>query len=169
MSSQPADRTVCECTNMNCHAGAQFAYWMADLGQFSRVRSPEHDLLDDGDLAPYVCGSCRDYMADSPHWDADGFVRPEEKLVTDGGTERRDPVEDSRVCSICGVYIGFGDGDYCDGCAREIGAKPPLGRCMHCGQRAPQEQMESVDVSPPGEYYPTIRHLCRGCSGGESV
>lgn len=71
---------------MNCHGEAEFAYWMPDIGQFSRVQSPEHDLLDDGDLAPYVCESCRNHMAGSPHWDGDRFYRPEEKLVTDGGT-----------------------------------------------------------------------------------
>jgi len=85
------------------------------------------------------------------------------------GTDRPDPTEDPRVCSVCGVYIGFGSDEYCDGCAREIGAKPPLERCLHCGTRGPQEQMETVDVSPPDEYYPTIRYLCEGCSGGESA
>jgi hypothetical protein len=24
--------------------------------------------------------------------------------------------------------------------------------------------MDSVDISPPDEYYPTIRYLCPGCS-----
>jgi hypothetical protein len=83
--------------------------------------------------------------------------------------ERPDPAEDPRACSVCGVYIGaFGD-EYCDGCAREIGAKPPLERCLGCGQRAPKEQMGSVDISPDDEYYPTIRYLCPGCSGGAST
>ena len=88
--------------------------------------------------------------------------------MTDG-TKRPDPTEDPRACSVCGVYIGpFGD-DYCDGCAREIGAKPPLERCIGCGQRAPQERMKAIDVSLEDENYPEIRYLCRGCSGGESA
>lgn len=84
-------------------------------------------------------------------------------------TEHRDPTDDPRACSRCGVHIGLLGDDYCDPCAREIGAKPPMERCMGCGQDVPQEQMESVDISPPDEYYPTIRYFCRGCSGGESA
>lgn len=78
------------CTVMDCSGDAEFAYWMPDLGHFSEVRSPEHDQLEDGDLAPFVCESCRDRMAASPHWEADRFARPEEKLVTaaDGGKPR---------------------------------------------------------------------------------
>jgi hypothetical protein len=75
-----------ECTNMECSGKAEYAYWMPDLGHFSEVRSPEHDQLEDGDLAPYVCESCRDRMAAGPHWDADRFVDPRERLVADGGT-----------------------------------------------------------------------------------
>ena len=82
-------------------------------------------------------------------------------------TERRDPTEDPSACSRCGVHIGFGSDEYCDPCARKLGAKPPLERCIGCGQRAPQDQMESIDISGPDEYYPTIRYLCRDCSGGE--
>lgn len=101
-----------ECTNMNCHGEAEFAYWMPDLGQFSRVQSPEHDILDDGDLAPYVCESCRDHMAGSPHWDGERFYRPEEKLITDGGTDRSEcwqcgydrPIFEA--CPECGAYGG---------------------------------------------------------------
>lgn len=78
--------------------------------------------------------------------------------------EKPDPAEDPRACSVCGVYIGFGGDEYCDGCAREIGAKPPLRRCMECGQEGPEEAMEPIDISQSGEYYPTIRYLCRGCS-----
>jgi hypothetical protein len=88
--------------------------------------------------------------------------------LPENGTERRDPTEDPQACSVCGVYIGFVGDEYCDGCAREIGAKPPLAQCMGCGQDAPQEQMKAIDVSPPDEYYPTIRYLCRDCSGGEA-
>lgn len=79
-------------------------------------------------------------------------------------TERPDPEDDPSACSICGCYIGQFSGDYCDGCARDVGVKPPLRRCVECGQRAPEEQMKAFDVSPPGEYYPTFEHLCRGCS-----
>jgi hypothetical protein len=77
------DRTPC--TIMECSGDPEYAYWMPDLGQFSRAQDPEHDLLDDGDLAPYVCESCRDRMAASPHWDAEQFVNPREKLIADGG------------------------------------------------------------------------------------
>jgi hypothetical protein len=73
---------------MDCSGEAEFAYWMPDLGQFSRAQDPNHDLLDDGDLAPYVCESCRDRMAASPHWNGERFVDPREKLISDGGTER---------------------------------------------------------------------------------
>lgn len=85
-----------ECTIMQCSGDAKYAYWMPDLGEFSKVRNPTHDLLEDGDLSPYVCESCRDRMASSPHWTADRFVRPEEKLVTDGGRD-----EYSMACYDC--------------------------------------------------------------------
>lgn len=163
------DTEQSECTVMDCSGEAEYAYWMPDLGHFSEVRSPEHDLLEDGDLAPYVCESCRNRMASGPHWDADRFVNPREKLVADGGIERPDPTDDPRACSKCGVHIGFGGDEYCDGCARDVGAKPPLAQCMSCGQQAPQEQMEPVDVSPEDEYYPDVRYLCWRCSGGDSA
>jgi hypothetical protein len=83
------------------------------------------------------------------------------------GTDRRDPTEDPNACSVCGVYIGFGGDEYCDGCAREIGAKPPLVQCTACGQDGPQEQMKAIDVSPPDEYYPKFEYLCQSCSRGE--
>jgi hypothetical protein len=82
--------------------------------------------------------------------------------------DRRDPADDLSACSKCGVHIGsFGD-EYCEPCAREIGAKPPMERCMHCGQDLPRERAESVDISGPDEYYPEIRYLCPGCPGGAS-
>lgn len=79
-----------ECTTMQCSGEATYAYWMPGLGGFSRVRSPEHDRLDDGDLAPYVCKSCRDRMAASPHWERDRFINPREKLMADGGAGQSD-------------------------------------------------------------------------------
>jgi len=83
-------------------------------------------------------------------------------------TEKRDPTEDPQACSRCGVYIGsFPDGEYCDACARELGFKPPMVRCMGCGRRAPEDHMEGFDVSPPDEYYPKFEYLCRSCSGGD--
>ena len=85
------------------------------------------------------------------------------------GTERRDPNEDPAACSRCGVHIGLASDDYCDPCARQIGVKPPMERCMGCRKSYPQEWMDSVDVSPEDEYYPEIRHLCPDCSGGESA
>jgi len=83
--------------------------------------------------------------------------------MSDGKTQR-DPADDPNLCSHCGTYIGFSSEDYCDPCARELGVKPPMERCLDCGQRAPQEEMESIDVSQPDEYYPEIRYLCPGCS-----
>lgn len=96
-------------------------------------------------------------------------------LLTDGSGRppadgrRADPADDSRACSLCGVHIGiFGD-EYCDGCARELGAKPPLQRCEHCGTTAPEPHMESFDVSTESEYYPDIRYLCPSCQGGDGA
>jgi hypothetical protein len=83
------------------------------------------------------------------------------------GVKQWDIREDPAACSKCGVHIGAFGGEYCDPCSREIGANPPIRRCMSCGRDAPEEQMDTVDVSPEHEYYPDIRHLCRGCSGGE--
>jgi hypothetical protein len=76
-----------ECTIMECSGTAEFGYWMPGFEDFSRARDPEHDLLDDGDLSPYVCDSCRKRMAGKPHWEAERFLRPEETLVAvaDGG------------------------------------------------------------------------------------
>jgi len=88
--------------------------------------------------------------------------------MPEGDTERPDPTEDPRACSRCGVHIGGFSGDeYCDGCARELGVKPPMVRCMACGRRAPEDHMEGIDVSPPDEYYPEIEYLCQSCSGGD--
>ena len=78
-----------ECTDKLCERQAEFAYRFGD--GFSRVRNPEDaSELEDGDLAPFVCETCRDRMAQSPHWDESRFVRPEETLipVTDGGNSR---------------------------------------------------------------------------------
>lgn len=82
------------------------------------------------------------------------------------GVGQRDSTEDPSACSKCGVHIGAFGGEYCDPCAREIGAKPPMQRCMHCGRDAPQEQMKTIDISPEDDYYPDIRYFCRDCSGG---
>lgn len=84
--------------------------------------------------------------------------------------DRPTPEDDPFACSLCGCYLGTakrisGD-DYCDACAREIGAKPPLRRCEECGQRGPEEQMAAVDISADDEYYPEFVYLCRSCSGG---
>lgn len=77
--------------------------------------------------------------------------------------DQRDPTDDPKACSRCGVYTGLPD-EYCDPCAREIGTKPPIRQCSSCGRRAPEEDMTSIDVSPPDEYYPTFEYLCRSCS-----
>jgi hypothetical protein len=85
---------------------------------------------------------------------------------TDDSIDRRDLSEDPYACSLCGVHIDVFSGEYCDPCAREIGEKPPMRRCMGCGRDYPQEWMDSVDISPAEEYYPEIRYLCGDCSGG---
>lgn len=90
----------------------------------------------------------------------------EESAGSSAGT-KRDPTEDPVACSRCGVYIGDWGDEYCDPCARELGTKPPMQRCMGCGQDAPQEQMKPIDVSPPDEYYPKMRYLCWDCGGDD--
>jgi hypothetical protein len=107
-----------ECTIMYCLGDAEFAYWMPDLGHFSEVRSPEHDFLEDGDLAPHVCESCRDRMASSSHWDGNRFVRPREKFVADGGTSRTERL-----------------GWVCDGCGKHVTGSIPRNQCADCGGR----------------------------------
>lgn len=83
-----------------------------------------------------------------------------------GDIEQRDPADDPFACSLCGVYIGAFGGEYCDRCAREVGAKPPLRRCMHCGSEAPEPRMEAIDVSLDDEYYPEFEYLCPSCASG---
>lgn len=80
-------------------------------------------------------------------------------------TDRRDLRDDPQACSRCGIHIGYIGDEYCDPCARELGAKPPMQRCMGCGRDAPQEQMDTIDLSGEDEYYPEIEYLCRDCSG----
>jgi hypothetical protein len=82
-------------------------------------------------------------------------------------TDRTDAEADPAACSLCGTHIGAFGGEYCDPCARDIGAKEPLRTCLECGQRGPGEQMTSIDVSPPDEYYPEIKYLCRSCAEGD--
>jgi len=91
MSHDQSDGEIdqAECTNMDCSGDAEFAVWMPD-GHFSTVRTPDHDLLDHGDLSPYVCERCRDRMSSGPHWDGDRFVRPEEKIAVAGGDRGAD-------------------------------------------------------------------------------
>jgi hypothetical protein len=83
------------------------------------------------------------------------------------GTAHPDPQEDPTRCSKCGTYIGMWSDDYCDGCAREIGIKEPIVRCVGCGQEGPADRMDTIDVSPEDDYYPEIEYLCPSCSGGE--
>ena len=80
--------------------------------------------------------------------------------------QRRDPADDPRACSLCGVHIGAFGGEYCDGCALDIGAKPSLRRCENCGTRGPENRMTAVDISTEDDYYPEIIYFCRGCADG---
>lgn len=156
-----------------------------DCGRRTDLRGIQESGTGTGYLIQWICPECEPDRVQIASGIPEGFeivpTEPDDQeqktlaeAVTDGGTsecgrDRRDPSEDPHACSVCGVYIGFGADEYCDGCAREIGAKPPLVQCMGCGQEGPREQMETIDISRPGEYYPAIRYLCRGCSGGESA
>lgn len=91
----------------------------------------------------------------------------DEPAQSSASTEQRDPADDPRACSFCGVHIGAFSGDYCEGCERELGMNPPIRRCEGCGSRYPEEQMEALDVSGEGEYYPKFIYLCRGCADAE--
>jgi hypothetical protein len=82
--------------------------------------------------------------------------------------ESYDPADDPQACSKCGVHIGLRNGDYCDGCEREMGLKPPMTRCFGCHEQYPQEHMERIDLSDPDEYYPQFQYLCGSCSGGDA-
>lgn len=73
--------------------------------------------------------------------------------------------EELVVCTDC--WFEELTGDYCEGCEREVGIKPPLRRCESCGNEYPEERMEALDVSEPDEYYPEFIYLCGGCSDGE--
>lgn len=80
-----------QCTDRLCEHAGEYAYWMGDGNGFSRVHEPHpSNPYEDGDLHPFVCESCRDRMAATAHWDADRFVRPREKLITDGGADASD-------------------------------------------------------------------------------
>lgn len=70
--------------------------------------------------------------------------------------------DDPYACNMCGCRVSIRE-DYCDACARDIGAKPPLISCYHCGDRYEEQQMESIDLSAPDELYPDIKHICSKC------
>jgi len=154
------------------HADSQFGDgWVCyDCGEESF--DPDGELIQSQNVVRVTCPECG-VIDEIPQGSQPPREGCDDGLVTDGGqstsgTDRSDPTEDPRACSRCGVHMGFLGDDYCDPCAREIGARKPIVRCMGCSQDAPQEKMEPVDISSPDEYYPTIRYLCRDCSGGES-
>lgn len=83
--------------------------------------------------------------------------------------DRPDPEDDPFACSICGCYLSElqrvrGD-DHCESCKREHDPTHVIHNCLGCGREALQEQMEAIDISPPDEYYPEVRYLCRDCDG----
>ncbi|MFC6785383.1 hypothetical protein [Halobaculum halobium] len=41
--------------------------------------------------------------------------------------------------------------------------------CEGCGGYVPQRVTDTIDVSPPDEYSPEIRHLCPDCQGPDGV
>ena len=72
-----------QCTDKVCVGSAQYALWMGE--HFSRVSDAHPSFsYDDGDLHPHVCEECLPRYRDL-HGDKGEFVRPEEKLVTNGG------------------------------------------------------------------------------------
>jgi len=81
-------------------------------------------------------------------------------------THLRDPDDDPRACSKCGVHIGLLGSEYCEPCKREMGAKPPMEQCTGCGRTAPREQMENIDLSRADEY-PKAEYLCPDCASGD--
>ena len=88
-SEDGADRK--QCTDKTCMGEAVYALWMGE--QFSRVADAHPSYsYDDGDLHPHVCEDCLPRYRDL-HGDKGEFVRPEEKLVADGGDT---PAEDEQ-------------------------------------------------------------------------
>jgi hypothetical protein len=74
-----------QCTDKTCMGEAVYALWMGE--QFSRVADAHPSYsYDDGDLHPHVCEDCLPRYRDL-HSDKGEFIRPEEKLVADGGRE----------------------------------------------------------------------------------
>lgn len=74
-----------ECTDKLCEGRAKWALWMPRREDFSRVHDPHPTLpYEDGDKHPYVCDFCLERY-EWRHGHNGEFVRPEEKLVTDGG------------------------------------------------------------------------------------
>jgi hypothetical protein len=144
MTEPEEPQTEQQCTNMNCHGDAEFAYWMPDLGQFSRVQSPDHDMLDDGDLAPYVCEACRDNMAGGPHWDAERFVRPQEKLIADGG-EPLGP--ESGQSGLYEKYEVYKDGEPVEDCfVLEPGSDPDAREALMHYMRVTEDEELAQDL-----------------------
>jgi hypothetical protein len=72
-----------ECTDKLCEGDAKHALWMGV--KFSRVvDAPESVSYEDGDLHPHVCDGCL-ARYERRHGNKGEFVRPREKIVTDGG------------------------------------------------------------------------------------
>jgi len=73
-----------QCTDKLCENPGKYALWMGE--RFSRlVDGTESEPYEEGDYHPFICENCLNRYRE--HHDRDGweFVRPEEKLVTDGG------------------------------------------------------------------------------------
>jgi hypothetical protein len=108
-STDGTDRT--QCTDKTCMGEAVYALWMGE--QFSRVADAHPSYsYDDGDLHPHVCQDCLSRYRDL-HGDKGEFVRPEEKLVTDGrgesaGVERYRYLR-VHLCQSCGEGFEAGD------------------------------------------------------------
>ena len=122
------DRT--QCTDKTCMGEATYALWMG--ANFSRVADPHPSYsYDDGDLHPHVCQDCLPRYRDL-HGDKGEFIRPEEKLVADGGTSSGDiervpkapkteyGMRYCRKCgwveAVCGYHPEYGPGATCPNC-----------------------------------------------------
>jgi len=131
----------------------------------SELRGLIYHLHDDYDMRFAEIATCHPFDSERVRQLYREYRGP---ILTDGCVDQPDPTADTAACSMCGCHIGYGGSDaYCDGCARDVGAKPPMRTCRGCGQTGQEEQMEAVDVSPEDEYYPDIQYLCRSCGGGD--
>lgn len=68
------------------------------------------------------------------------------------------------------------DPDTCGDCGRDLRVRSHAHDCPRrevtcegCGGYVPQRVTTVIDLSPPDEYYPEIRHLCPNCDGSDDA